>query len=138
MINCKKTQRFKGFTLLELMIAVAVVGILASIAYPSYIDNISRANRSEGQRELLRLASLQEQYFIDHRAYTTDMTKLGTPADPYITDSGFYSIDAVVVGVTYTLEATAKSTQATNDSSCLTLSVTDTGKKAATSTNCWE
>ncbi|MBA6349995.1 MULTISPECIES: type IV pilin protein [unclassified Colwellia] len=134
----KNKRRVKGFTLLELMISVAIVGILASIAYPSYIDNISRANRSEGQRELLRLASLQEQYFIDHRAYTTDMKKLGASADPYITDSGFYSIDAVVVGVTYTLKATARGTQATNDSSCLTLSVTDSGQKTATSTNCWE
>jgi type IV pilus assembly protein PilE len=133
-----KISIVKGFTLLELMISVAVVGIIASVAYPSYIDNISRANRSEGQRELLRLASLQEQYFTDHREYTTDMTKLGASADPYITDSGFYSIDASVVGVTYTLTASARERQATNDSPCLTLSVTDTGKKSATSTNCWE
>jgi type IV pilus assembly protein PilE len=133
-----KISIVKGFTLLELMISVAVVGIIASVAYPSYIDNISRANRSEGQRELLRLASLQEQYFTDHREYTTDMTKLGASVDPYITDSGFYSIDASVVGVTYTLTASARGTQATNDSSCLMLSITDTGKKAATSTNCWE
>ncbi len=128
----------KGFTLLELLIAVAVIGIIASVAYPSYIDNISRANRSEAQRELLRIASLQEQYFIDHREYTADMTKLGATSDPYITDSGFYSIDAAVVGVTYTLTATTKGAQITNDSSCLTLSVTDTGKKTATSTSCWE
>ncbi|MFT6900732.1 MAG: type IV pilus assembly protein PilE [Colwellia sp.] len=133
-----KISIVKGFTLLELMISVAVVGIIASVAYPSYIDNISRANRSEGQRELLRLASLQEQYFTDHREYATDMTKLGASADPYITDSGFYSIDASVVGVTYTLTASARERQATNDSPCLTLSVTDTGKKSATSTNCWE
>jgi type IV pilus assembly protein PilE len=138
MVTINKALGIKGFTLLELMISVAVVGIIASVAYPSYIDNIARANRSEGQRELLRLASLQEQYFIDHREYTSDMTKLGAATDPYITDSGFYSIDATVVGVTYTLKATAKGTQTTNDSSCLTLSVTDTGKKTATSTNCWE
>jgi len=128
----------RGFTLLELMITIAVIGIISSIAYPSYIDNISRANRSEAQRELLRLASLQEQYFIDHREYTADMTKLGAAADPYITDSGLYSIDTTVVGITYTLVATAKGRQITADSSCLTLSVTDTGKKTATSTGCWE
>ena len=127
-----------GFTLLELLIAIAVIGIIASVAYPSYIDNISRANRTEAQRELLKLASLQEQYFIDHREYTADMTKLGVASDPYITDSGLYSIDAVIVGVTYTLKATAKGSQISNDASCLTLSVTDTGKKTATSSNCWE
>jgi type IV pilus assembly protein PilE len=128
----------RGFTLLELLITIAVIGIISSIAYPSYIDNITRANRTEAQRELLRLASLQEQYFIDHREYTADMTKLGTPADPYITDSGLYSIDTTVVGITYTLVATAKGRQITADSACKKLSVTDTGKKTATSTNCWE
>lgn len=138
MIKAKIMKKNKGFTLLELLIAIAVIGIISSIAYPSYIDNISRANRSEAQRELLRLASLQEQYFIDHREYTADMTKLGIAVDPYITDSGLYSIDTTVVGITYTLVATAKGSQITNDSSCLTLSVTDTGKKTAASTHCWE
>jgi len=128
----------RGFTLLELLITVAVIGIISSIAYPSYVDNISRANRSEAQRELLRMASLQEQYFIDHREYTADMTKLGVATDPYITNSGLYSIDTTVVGITYTLVATAKGRQITADSSCLTLSVTDTGKKTAASTHCWE
>lgn len=128
----------RGFTLLELLITVAVIGIISSIAYPSYVDNISRANRSEAQRELLRMASLQEQYFIDHREYTADMTKLGVATDPYITNSGLYSIDTTVVGITYTLVATAKGRQITVDSSCLTLSVTDTGKKTAASTHCWE
>ena len=131
-------KQSRGFTLLELLINVAVIGIISSIAYPSYVDNISRANRSEAQRELLRMASLQEQYFIDHREYTADMTKLGVATDPYITNSGLYSIDTTVVGITYTLVATAKGRQITADSSCLTLSVTDTCKKTAASTHCWE
>jgi len=138
MQKVKVMKKNRGFTLLELLITIAVIGIISSIAYPSYIDNISRANRSEAQRELLRMASLQEQYFIDHREYTADMTKLGAGADPYITDSGLYSIDTTVVGITYTLVATAKGRQITADSSCLTLSVTDTGKKTAASTHCWE
>jgi type IV pilus assembly protein PilE len=131
-------KKIKGFTLLELLITIAIIGIISAVAYPSYIDNISRANRSEAQRELLRLANLQEQYFIDHRVYTADMTQLGASADPYITDSGLYSIDAVVTGVTYTLSATAKGSQITNDSACLNLSVTDTGRTTAASTHCWE
>ena len=44
-------KQSRGFTLLELLITVAVIGIISSIAYPSYVDNISRANRSEAQRE---------------------------------------------------------------------------------------
>ena len=127
-----------GVTLIELLIAVAIVSIIAAVAYPSYTDSVVRSNRSEAQRELLRLANLQEQYFIDNRAYTTDMTDLGLTADPYLTESGNYSIDATVAGVTFVLTATAKGAQATKDSSCLTLSVADTGQKTATSNYCWE
>jgi type IV pilus assembly protein PilE len=138
MLKVKLLENIKGFTLVELLISIAVIGIISSIAYPSYIDNISRANRTEAQRELLKLANLQEQYFIDHREYTTDMTLLGASADPYITDSGLYSIDTAVVGITYTLVATATGSQVANDSSCLTISITDTGSKTATSAHCWE
>ncbi len=125
-----------GFTLVELLIVVFIIGILGSVAYPSYIDFVIQTNRTEGQRELVRLANLQEQLYVDSRAYTADMTKLGLAADPYITEKGYYSIDAVVAGETFTLTATAKGTQL-KDSSCLTMTITDTGKKSPTS-NCWE
>ena len=132
----KKHRAPFGFTLIELLIVVAIIGILASVAYPSYIDFVLRSNRTEGQRELVHLANLQEQFYVDSRAYTTDMTKLGLSADPYITEKGLYSIDATVSGETFTLTATAKSTQL-KDTSCLTMTITDTGKKTPTS-NCWE
>ena len=127
----------KGFTLIELMIVVAIIGILSSIAYPSYVDHVTRSNRSEGQRELSRLANLQEQLMVDSKAYTGDMTELGLATDPYLTENGYYSIDAVVVGATFTLTATAQGSQYTNDSTCKTLTITDTGKKTPTS-DCWE
>ena len=56
-----------GFTLIEVMITVAIIGILASVAYPSYVDFVTRSNRVEALQELTRFANLQEQYFIDHR-----------------------------------------------------------------------
>jgi type IV pilus assembly protein PilE len=130
----------KGFTLIEVMVVVAIVGILAGIAYPSYTEYVARSNRSEGQRELMRIANLMEQRFLDTRAYTEDMTDLGLNADPYITDTGgsHYSIDASVNGRTYTLTATARGHQATIDSACGTLTVTDTGLKGSSGTDCWE
>lgn len=133
-----KLNMQQGMTLIELLIVVAIMGILAAVAYPSYTDHVVRSNRAEAQRELIRLANLQEQYFIDHRSYTADMTKLGMPADPYITQSNNYSIDALVVGAKFSLVATAKNEQAIQDSICATLTIEDTGKKTATSVSCWE
>ncbi|MBA6391651.1 type IV pilin protein [Colwellia sp. BRX10-3] len=128
---------FNGFTLVELLIAVAIVGILAAVAFPSYTDFVSRSNRTEAQRELLRIANMQEQFYVDTRAYTADMTKLGLGKDPFITENSYYSIDAELANGGFVLTATALEPQKSNDSSCQTLSVSETGKKLPASA-CWE
>ncbi|GAA5138678.1 type IV pilin protein [Thalassotalea piscium] len=129
-------NKFKGFTLVELLITVAILGILASIAYPSYTSFVMRSDRAEPQRELLRLANLQEQLYSDSRAYTEDMKELGLSQDPYITESGNYSIDATVNGATFILTATAKASQ-TGDTGCTTLTINETGLKTPAG-SCWE
>ena len=129
----------RGFTLIELLIVVSIIGILAAVAYPAYTDSVVRSNRSEGQRELLRIANLQEQYFTDNRTYTTDMTELGLDASPFITENKHYSISATVTngGTQFTLKAAAKGSQATTDKLCPTLTITETGEKTP-ATGCWE
>lgn len=70
----------QGFTLIEMMIVVAIIGILAAIAYPSYDEYVKRGNRTEGQAFLSDVAARQERYFSQNNAYitaTNDRAKLG-------------------------------------------------------------
>ncbi|OUR75038.1 prepilin-type N-terminal cleavage/methylation domain-containing protein [Colwellia psychrerythraea] len=132
-----KGRKVKGFTLIELMITVAIISILATVAYPSYNDFVVRSNRAEAPRELVRLANLQEQLFVDSRVYTAKMSDLGVgTADDFETPSGNYKISATVVGSTFTLTANAQGIQATNDENCKKIEITDTGRK--TPISCWE
>ncbi|WP_220461260.1 MULTISPECIES: type IV pilin protein [unclassified Colwellia] len=132
-----KIKALNGFTLIELLIAVAIVSILAAIAIPSYTDFVARSNRTEAQRELLRIANMQEQFYVDTRAYTSDMTALGLGNDPFITENSYYSIDAILANGGFVLTATALEPQRSNDSSCQALSVSNTGQKLPADV-CWE
>ncbi len=105
----------RGFTLMELMIAVAIVGILAAIAVPSYQAQMRQGYRSDAITELQRILAAQERYFMSNKTYTDDMTDLGFAADPYVIDR--YSIAAAQCGATalvlcVEITATATGTQA--------------------------
>ena len=135
-------QKISGFTLIELMVTVAIVGILAAVALPSYRSSVLRSARSEGKSALLEAATRQEQYYLDNKTYTTTMTALGLSADPYITEGGSYSVDAAAttnIAIDYTLTATPISGQA-DDTDCANLTLTSNGIKGASGTDtadCW-
>lgn len=134
-------KKQRGITLIELLITVAIMGVLGAIAYPSYTSFVQKSNRAEAQKELLQLANVMEQYFSDHRVYTDKLTKLGKSADTYVTESGNYTMSADLNGTTttYTLKAAIKAgASQANDSECAEFTLNHTGSKAATSTTCWE
>jgi type IV pilus assembly protein PilE len=64
-----KTQRLQGFTLIELMVTVAIVAILAAIAIPNYQQYVVRSNRAAAQSAMMDLANRQQQFLLANRAY---------------------------------------------------------------------
>ena len=70
-------RRNRGVTLIELMIVVVIVGILASVAYPSYQQYVLRTKRTEGKALLMDIVARQERYYFDRNSYATDLTELG-------------------------------------------------------------
>lgn len=148
-LNAAGRNRARGFTLIEIAIVVMIVGILATIAYPSYQDQMRKSRRSDAKNALMDAVNRQEQYVLDHNGYTDDMTDLGYSADPSPSEEGYYSIaaetdDCVAAGVrcrTYTLTATpvAAKPQAA-DEKCTEFSVTSTGVRTAEGSlgnECW-
>lgn len=69
-----KKQDAGGFTLIELMLVVAIIAVLVAIAYPSYRDHLIRSSRTAAQTELLELSSLQEKIYLNTNAYSTSLT----------------------------------------------------------------
>ena len=131
-----------GFTLVELLIVVAILGILAGVAYPSYVKYVARGNRSAAQSFMLEVASRQERYLVDARQYAPDLAALGMSVPNSV--SGKYGVTIINVTATppgYTVQAAPLGTQQTSDASCGTLSVNSTGVKAASgpagAASCW-
>ncbi len=91
-----------GFSLIELMIAVAIVAILAAIAFPSYQSYVVRSSRAAAQSELLQLAALQEKIFLNSNSYSGDLN------DPYTgrSDGGLGQQGGITADGKYALELT--------------------------------
>lgn len=139
----------QGFTLIELVIVIAIVGILTSIALPMYRDYVIRANRTEAKAALVTISLAQERYFAANNTYATALASLGTVmgvASSGITDNGFYSIAIVAASPTiaYTLTATPQAKAGQNTDKCNILTLNSSGTKDVsnasagyTAANCW-
>jgi type IV pilus assembly protein PilE len=107
-----KYQPASGFSLIEVMIVVVIVGILAAMALPSYNNYVIRSSRAAAQTELLQLAGLQEKIYLNSNAYTASINTAynGTSAGGLgetdsLTEDHKYVLSVVSDGQTYTLNA---------------------------------
>lgn len=138
----------KGFTLIELMIVVAVVAILSAIAYPSYQEYVKRSRRAEAQSLLNEAAAREERWRAQNGSYMTgstaaDIAKLKL-AKVDKSENGYYTLGIGVVANDggYTLTATRAGAQA-SDTKCGDFTLDATGKKGlvastpGTVENCW-
>lgn len=132
-------RKYSGFTLIEVMITVVIVGILASIAYPSYTKFVGKGARADALAGLMNVANRQEQYYLDHKTFTKNMKRLGLSVDSdgyFVVENGYYKIEATTANANqYTIEAKANDVQRARDTDCSSITITSDGEKAPT--ECW-
>ena len=99
-------KKQNGFTLIELMIVVAIIGVLGAIAYPSYKEYMYRSHRVDAKEGLLEIAAMLESYYLKNDTYTTSIANLNRPD---ISEEGYYefSISSTDLIGNYTVRATA-------------------------------
>ena len=124
-------KRTRGITLLELLVTMVVIGVLASLAWPSYQSWMTKGRRSEAIGHLLSAQLKQEALRVTSGAYSTDFSQLGGD----LTDHYTYSTS--VSGSTYTLTAQPKSTSPQRfDTGCTSLTINQSDTK--TPDTCWK
>lgn len=135
-----------GFSLIELLIALAIVAILAAIAIPSYNSQIQKTRRSDAITSLTRAASMQERFYMRNNSYTGVVADLGGAQSP----EGYYTLAVDITacpngqpdGSCFTLTANPAGPQV-SDTHCAVFTLSDTGLKAAADsggvpqTDCW-
>ena len=145
----------RGFTLIELMIVVAIVGILAAVAYPSYREYVRRSHRTDAKSALTFAAQRMERFYTERMTFNA--AELGSDAGdiaPNTSPDGFYTIkfDSAPTGndvcaatddenpsaIAYRLCATPDPNRSQAGDTCGVFSLSNTGAKTPTTARCWD
>lgn len=150
-------SRIRGFTLIELMIVVVIIAVIAAFAIPAYQDNIRKSKRADAKTALSDASARMEQFYLDRKSYTDDMTDMNytaMPAASKTTNSpeGYYRISSVAPpgwggacfpATCYELRAVAIDAEQLKDVNCRMFAMDSRGNKtsedsgAVASTSCW-
>ncbi|MCK5918140.1 MAG: type IV pilin protein [Cocleimonas sp.] len=157
--NLDYKNKQEGFSLIEVMITVAILGIISSIAYPSYMKQVQKSKRTPAKVELMRIAQLQESFYVQNLTYAKTLSGntaaggLGFASGDVLSEGEDYkvileplkadgTVDAACTGtsvtpcIAYRLSATPVSGKPqAHDNTCTGLRLTNTGAKSAKSTS---
>jgi type IV pilus assembly protein PilE len=143
-------KKSAGFTLIELMIVVVIVAVLLTVALPAYQNSVLKSNRTAARGVLMNVLSREEQYFINNKVYTVNLSSIGLPASYYIDNraeqaaagDSIYKIELINLSTFTGVQAIPQNVQ-TKDDNCETLTLSRTGAKAASGnfssdpSQCW-
>lgn len=136
-----------GFSLLEVLIAITIVGLLAAISYPSFQNSLIKTRRAEGKTALLDLQQRMERFFLDRNSYTTATIGSGNSSTDVLssnlTENGRYTLQISATSNTppsYTIQAVPQAPQ-NADTECGTFTLNSQGVRGITGagqiSSCW-
>ena len=135
-------NKTSGFTLIELMIVVVIIGILLAIALPSYQGYTLRSHRADAHASLVDIAARQERFVAQNNTYTTEISaNTGLGIGSTTSREGYYNMTVSACGggtiaTCYVVTATATGSQV-NDTACVAITYDSTGERSGTTAACW-
>ncbi len=137
-------NRAAGFSLIELIVVVAIVGIIAAVAVPGYNQSVRKSHRSDATGAISEAAAMQERIYTENSSYTTDVSRLVINSDGSSSRSGYYTISVSTAACSgppyncYAITATATGAQSA-DTDCASFTLDHLGRKSSSpSSVCWQ
>ena len=133
-------RHHRGFSLMELMVVVVIIGIIATIAIPSYTNSVTRSRRAQAASCLQEASQFMERWYTTNLRYDIDAATnaaivypvLGCASENNLNQFYTFGFNGAVAARTYSLQATPINGQATSDTTCGNLRVDQTGARSIT------